>query len=260
MKIAIGKSALLVASAMLAACLAGCGGGGSGSDSGVSPVVSPLAGVWSGTLTDAAGNNFSLETEHVVSGAAIKGSARIVATDGSIYHGALSGTETAAGMDWSVDFRDSLGLLDFKGTRNGKNLTLTYAPRATPGAPGNGTLNFSQAGGADLRGTYQVDWIANKQTGSFLITVVNDSGVNSIAYLQVQVVNGLMVFGGSCIGSTISVGAKVLAGATGSPVSLVQMHFGGTAVGSPGFVSGTSTAQSVVTPIQGEFRLTKVSG
>lgn len=201
----------------------------------------------------------NLETEHVVSGTTIKGNARIVAGDGSIYHGALSGTLTAAGMDWSVDFRDPLGIVDFKGTRNGNNMTLTYAPRATPGASGSGTLNMTPAGDVDLHGTYQVDWIANNQTGTFQFTVVNDSGVNSIAYLQVQVVNGLMVFGGSCIGSTISVGAKVLTSAPG-PANLVQMHFGGALTGSSALVSGTQTVQSTTTPIQGEYRLTKVSG
>jgi hypothetical protein len=257
MKTTFGNAALVAALMFLASLLSGCGGGGGG---GSAPSVSPLAGVWSGTLTDASGKNLSLETEHVASGATIRGSARIVADDGSIYHGALSGTETAAGMDWSVDFRDSLGIVDFKGTRNGKNLTLTYSPRATPGSSGTGALNMTEAGGVDLHGTYQVDWIANNQTGSFQFTVVNDAGVNTITYLQVQVVNGLMVFGGSCIGSTISVGAKVLAGPTGSPLNLVQMHFGGAPVGSSAVVSGTQTVQSVTTLIQGLYKLTKISG
>lgn len=235
--------------------LGGCGGGG-GSDS----TVSPLAGVWTGTLADPSGTNMTLETEHVATGAAIRGSARMVAGDGSIHHGALSGTETTAGMDWTVDFKGSVGIVDFKGTRNGRNMTLTYARRATPGASGTGALNLTQAGGIDLRGTYNVDWIANNQAGSFQFTVVNDAGVNAVPYQEVQLVNALMAFSGSCIGSTISVAATVFAGVPGNTFTQITMHFGGAAAGSSGLVTGTQTVQTTATQILGQYKLTKVSG
>jgi hypothetical protein len=38
------------------------------------------------------------------------------------------------------------------------------------------------------------------------------------------------------------------------------MHFGGALTGSSAPVSGSQTVQSGVTPIQGEYKLTKISG
>ena len=44
----------------------------------------------------------------------IKGTTRIVAEDGTMSRAALTGTETAAGMDWTADFRRTLGIVDFR--------------------------------------------------------------------------------------------------------------------------------------------------
>lgn len=255
-----GTSALLLGSVLLVAVLSGCGGGGgSGSADPTSPATSALQGVWTGTLTDASGRVAIFETEHVATGTAIKGSARVVDDDGTIHHGVLSGTETTAGVELSVDFRDPLGIVDFRGTRNAKNLTLSYTQRAPGIGSGTGSLNQVQSVFNDLQGTYQVDWTANNQSGSFQFTVATPSGVNTIPFVQIPVVNGLMVFGGSCIGSTIAVGTKILAVGTGGSVNLVQMHFGEAPAGASGTVAGSQTIGAAVTQLQGSYKLTKVS-
>ena len=104
-----------------------------------------------------------------------------------------------------------------------------------------------------------MDWSANNQSGTFQFIVVSQSGVNTIPYLQVPMVNGLMIFGGSCIGTTLATGAKILTTAQGGAFNLVQMHFGETQAGSSGTVAGMQNANAAPTPIQGSYKLTRIS-
>ncbi len=221
--------------------------------------TNPLEGIWTGTLTDASGRTYTIENEHVASGTAVKGTARLVADDGTIHHGALTGTQTTAGMDWSADFRGTLGLVDFRGTRNGKSMTLTYAQRGTPSVSGTGTLAFAKTGGAGLPGTYQVDWSANGQTGSFQFTVVSQGGTNTVPMVDMLLLDSYMGFFGSCIGTTISLGTSVFTGASSGAYSIVRMQFSAVEVGASGTVSGDTQAQGKTTPINGTFKLTRVS-
>lgn len=237
--------------------LAACGGG----DGDSAPLVaSPIEGVWAGKLTDASGNVLTIENEHVASGASIKGTTRIVAEDGTIHHGALTGTETAAGMDWTADFRGTLGVVDFRGTRNGKSMTLAYTQRGTTPGSGTGTLTLAKNGTVDLRGTYQVDWTANNQSGNFQFTVVPQGFVNTIPQVDILLLDSYMGFLGSCVGSTISISTSVFAGARSGAYSLVEMHFSAVDAGASGTVSGKETAPGVTVPIKGTYKLTKVSG
>jgi hypothetical protein len=242
---------------VLSGFLAACGGGGDGD----APVVaSPLEGVWTGKLTDAAGNVYTIESEHIASGASIKGATRIVAEDGTIHHGALTGTETAAGMDWSADFRGTLGVVDFRGTRNGKSMTLAYTQRGTTPGSGTGTLTLAKTGTVDLRGTYQVDWIANGQSGNFQFTVVSPGFVNTIPQVDILVFDSYMGFFGSCVGATISVGTSVFTGAASGAYTLVKMHFSAVEAGASGTITGTTSSGGASTPIKGTYKLTKISG
>lgn len=242
--------------AVLPGFLAACGGGGDSAPL----ATSPLDGVWTGTLTDASGKVFTIENEHIASGAAIKGTARIVAGDGTIHHGTLIGTETAAGMDWSADFRGTLGIVDFRGTRNGTSMTLAYTQRGTTPGSGTGALTLAKTGTVDLHGTYQVDWTANNQSSNFQFTVVNQGLVNTIPQIDILLVDSYMGFFGSCVGSTISIGTSVFAGARSGTYTQIDMHFSAVEAGASGTVTGKESAPGVAVPINGTYKLTKISG
>jgi hypothetical protein len=231
--------------------LAGCGGKNNTQQT----EFGHYSGIYRGTLQTRQNQTITIELEQVHRNNTITGNVRIIHPD-ELMHGKIQGNVTTTGIEADMDMGERHGVFKIRATGRRDELRVTFDHGARFLGQGEGVLKRVANNAEDLSGTYELDWVAGNQNGSFNIEIIYANGQN-----QLVATSDLFPFSGVGIegaitGDTLSLRTFVFAGML---VGTAEVNYGPAKITDTGNWTGKISEGQGHVNTSGTYTLTKIT-